>query len=51
MGRFGVINIHALRPVPEGIGPAIAMDYGSESTAERVERREERWTPVTPTVA
>lgn len=50
-GRFGVINIHALRPVPEGLGPAVAMEYGFESTAERVERREERWTPVITAVA
>ena len=45
-GRFGVININALRPVPEGLGPAVAMEYGSESTSERIGRREERWTPV-----
>ena len=45
-GRFGVINIHALRPVPEDLGPALAMEYGSESTAERIARREKRWTPV-----
>jgi hypothetical protein len=45
-GRFGVINIHALRPIPAGLGPAIAMEYGSESSAERIGRREERWTPV-----
>jgi len=50
-GLFGIINIHALRPVPGGIGPAVAMDYGSESAAERVERREERWTPVIAAVA
>ena len=50
-GRFGVINIHALRPAPEGLGPAVAMEYGSESTAERVVRREKRWTPVITAVA
>lgn len=45
-GRFGVININALRPIPGDLGPAVAMEYGSESTAERIGRREERWTPV-----
>lgn len=50
-GRFGVININALRPIPEGLGPAVAMEYGSESTAERVDRREARWTPVIAAVA
>lgn len=45
-GRFGIINIHALCPIPESLGPALAMEYGSESTAERIERRTERWTPV-----
>lgn len=48
-GRFGVININALRPVPGGIGPAVAMDYGSESAAERMARREMRWSPVIAT--
>lgn len=46
-GRFGVINIHALHPVPEGLGPAVAMEYGAESATERIGRREERWSPVT----
>ncbi len=50
-GCFGVINIHALRPLPEGLAPAVAMDYGSESTAERIERREECWTPVITALA
>ncbi len=50
-GRFGVINTHALRPIPEGLGPAVTMEYGSESMAERVKRRAERWTPVLPSSA
>jgi hypothetical protein len=45
-GRFGVININALRPIPEDLGPVVAMEYGSESTTGRVERRKALWTPV-----
>lgn len=45
-GRFGIINVNALRPIPDGLGPAAANDYGSESAGQRVARREARWSPV-----
>ena len=45
-GRFGIININALHPVP-GVLPRIAaMDYSAESVEQRVARREARWSPV-----
>ena len=45
-GRFGIININALRPVPEGLAPVVPVDYGPESIEQRVVRREARWSPV-----
>jgi hypothetical protein len=36
----------ALTPPPEGVPAAALADYGSESSDERIERREKRWTPV-----
>jgi hypothetical protein len=45
-GRFGIINVHALRPVPGGLRPAVAMDYGSESMEGRMARREARWSRI-----
>lgn len=50
-GHFGIINVHALRPVPGGLRPAVAMDYGFESQAERMARREARWSRVIATGA
>jgi hypothetical protein len=46
-GRFGIININALRPIPMVLGPASSMDYSSESVEQRLARREARWSPVT----
>jgi hypothetical protein len=45
-GAFGIINTLALMPVPAGLPVAVMADYGSESTSERVARREQRWTPL-----
>lgn len=46
-GRFGIINTRALAdPVPP-LAPAEAAHYDGEDTAERVDRREKRWSPVT----
>jgi len=45
-GRFGIININALRPIPSGLPEPVAMQYGSESAEERIARRELRWSPV-----
>lgn len=45
-GRFGIININALRPIPSGLAAPVAMQYGSESKAQRIARRELRWSPI-----
>lgn len=45
-GRFGIVNVNALRGRPAGLPAAVAADYGSESVEQRVARREQRWTPV-----
>ena len=49
-GAFGIINALALTPVPQPLPRAAAADYGSESTDERIERREKRWTPLSALV-
>lgn len=46
-GRFGIINVNALRPIPVDIPEPAAMEYGSESREQRISRREQRWSPVT----
>jgi len=46
LGHFGIINVHALRPIPAGLAAAAPMNYGSESGEQRTARRTERWTPV-----
>jgi len=46
-GRFGIININALRHIPVVLGPTNSMDYSSESVEQRLGRREARWSPVT----
>jgi hypothetical protein len=45
-GRYGVININALRPGPPNLPPPVAADYEGESAEQRIERRRKRWTPV-----
>jgi hypothetical protein len=45
-GAFGIINTRTLLPLPEGLPLAAKADYGSESTSDRVARREQRWTPL-----
>jgi hypothetical protein len=49
-GAFGIINTRALTPYPQGLPAAAAQDYGSESASQRIERREQRWTPLTELV-
>ena len=46
-GRYGIINIKALRPIPAELPRSLPMEYGSESKEQRIARRELRWTPVT----
>lgn len=45
-GAFGIINTLTMTPVPVGLPVCALADYGSESSCERVERREKRWTPL-----
>ena len=46
-GRFGIVNTHALAPLPGNIAAVAPISYDGEDTAGRISRREERWTPVT----
>jgi hypothetical protein len=45
-GRFGVLNVLALRPLLTSLPAAEPMDYGAETAEVRRLRREARWTPV-----
>lgn len=45
-GRWGIINTHALDPVPDDIAGVQPISYDSEDSSGRIARREERWTPV-----
>lgn len=45
-GRWGIINTHALDPVPDDIAAVQAISYDKEDSSGRIARREERWTPV-----
>jgi len=44
--RFGIINLRVLHSLAEQIADAVPMDFGSEASAERLARRESRWTPI-----
>lgn len=45
-GRYGILNVLALRPCPQELLPPELMDYGTESPDARRRRREARWTPL-----
>jgi hypothetical protein len=45
-GAFGIINTLTMVPIPEGLPVAALAEYSSESSNERVERREKKWTPL-----
>ena len=45
-GAFGIINTLTMMPVPDGLPVPALTDYSSESSNDRVERREKRWTPL-----
>ena len=45
-GSFGIINTRALLPLAGELPTAILADYGSESVADRSERRAKKWTPL-----
>ena len=46
-GRYGIVNIHALKPVPDGVPGPQPMVYEGESSADRGARRQQRWSKVT----
>jgi len=45
-GAFGIINTLALVAQPEGLPAASEANYASETTGDRIARREQRWTPL-----
>lgn len=45
-GKYGIVNVNALDPVPADIPVAEPMYYGAESKQERIARREQRWSPA-----
>ena len=45
-GQFATLNINTLRE-PLAFEKMAAVSYDEESTEERQQRREQRWTPVT----
>jgi hypothetical protein len=45
-GRFGIINVNALRPLRNDLAAPQPMSYEAESTADRSTRRAGRWTPL-----
>jgi hypothetical protein len=45
-GAFGIVNTLAMLPVTEELPTARWVDYGSEDASKRIERREQRWTPL-----
>jgi len=45
-GRRGIVNIHAMRPVPPDLAQPQPMSYEGETEEQRTVRREARWTPV-----
>ncbi|HTW37910.1 MAG TPA: hypothetical protein VMD49_05010 [Steroidobacteraceae bacterium] len=45
-GRFGIVNLNALRPPLAALPPAVAVSYESEDELQRTARRETRWTPL-----
>jgi hypothetical protein len=46
-GRYGIISVNALAPLPTELARPQPMSYEGESAAERGHRRQERWTPIT----
>jgi hypothetical protein len=45
-GRFAVINLNTLDPIPGDLAKPGPMDYDAETPEQRTGRREQRWTPV-----
>jgi hypothetical protein len=42
----GLVNLRALRPIPDDLCTPVPMNYDGESPAQRTARRESRWTPL-----
>jgi len=45
-GRFATINLNALGSPLADLPTPVPFDFDAESTAQRIARRERRWTPV-----
>ncbi|MBI3769433.1 MAG: aldehyde-activating protein [Deltaproteobacteria bacterium] len=45
-GRFGIINVNALHPIPSTLPAPQPMDYDAETPEQRIARRQQRWSPV-----
>lgn len=45
-GRFGIINLHALRAPVVELSASSPREYGAEDALERNARRERQWTPI-----
>jgi hypothetical protein len=45
--RYGIVNTRALAPAPAEIAALAPISYDGEDTRGRIQRREDRWTPVT----
>jgi hypothetical protein len=43
---FGIINVRVLHSLLEHLPAALPMEYENEELAERLARRESRWTPI-----
>ena len=46
-GPFGIVNVRALKVIPDDLPAAQPMHYEAESMEERTARREQRWSRVT----
>jgi hypothetical protein len=45
-GRFGIVNLRTLQPIPQGLPDPIATDFDGESLEVRLARRAKNWTPL-----
>lgn len=43
---FGIINVRVLHSLLEQLPDAVPMTYDAEESADRIARREKRWTPT-----
>jgi hypothetical protein len=45
-GGYGLVNLRMLRPMPGDLPAPVPMNYDGELPAQRMARRESRWTPL-----